>query len=113
MQYWIEFCFVLMVVRFGIVSVVVVELGVYRVIVNRYIEMLEIVFGVLFFYCYVCGYSLIEIGQDMLEIVNCVDEMFVYLEGWSCGKVGQIFGKLIIIGLLGIVFLVMLVLVVF
>lgn len=69
MDKWIELCIVYYVVKLGIVSVVVEVLGFYWVIVNWYIDVFEEVFSVRIFICYVCGYILIELGEDVLWVV--------------------------------------------
>lgn len=74
MDKWNEVCIVVVVVWLGMVSVVVEVIGVYWVIVNWYIEDLENEFGVKIFFCYVCGYILIEFGSEFFCVVDVMDE---------------------------------------
>jgi len=83
MQFWTELRTALMLARLGTVSAAAEALGVHRATVNRHIDTLETEFQAPLFQRHARGYTLTEMGQEMLEVVGRADEMFSDLLGRS------------------------------
>ena len=107
MQFWTELRTALMLARLGTVSAAADALGVHRATINRHIDTLEAEFQVPLFQRHARGYTLTEMGQEMLEVVGRADEMFSDLAGRSRGKAGRLSGTLVVTALPGITPLVM------
>jgi len=107
MQYWTELRTALMLARLGTVSAAADALGVHRATVNRHIYALEAEFQAPLFQRHARGYTLTEMGSEMLEVVGRADEMFADLSGRSRAQAGQLSGNLVITALAGFAPLIM------
>jgi len=107
MRYWTELRTALMLARLGTVSAAAEALGVHRATVNRHIDTLEGEFQAPLFQRHARGYTLTDMGNEMLEIVGRADEMFSDLSGRSRGQAGRLSGTLVVTALAGVAPLVM------
>lgn len=107
MDKWSELRTAYTVAKLGTVSAAAQALGFHRATVNRHIDLLEEDLGARIFLRHARGYTLTDVGRDMLSVASRVDEMFSDLEGRSRGQTGQLSGELTITGLIGVVPLIM------
>jgi len=107
MQFWTELRTALMLARLGTVSAAAEALGVHRATVNRHIDTLEAEFQSPLFQRHARGYSLTEMGNEMLEVVSRADEMFSDLSGRSRSEAGRLSGNLIVTALADVAPLIM------
>ncbi len=96
MQYWSELRTAFMLARHGTVSAAAEALGVHRATVNRHVDTLEAEFRAKLFQRHARGYTLTESGQEMLDVVGRVDEMFTDLAGRNRGRSATLSGNLIV-----------------
>lgn len=96
-----------MLARLGTVSAAAEALGVHRATVNRHIDTLEAEFQAPLFQRHARGYTLTEMGHEMLEVVGRADEMFSDLAGRSHGRAGRLSGNLVVTTLAAVAPLVM------
>ncbi|MGH1414436.1 MAG: LysR family transcriptional regulator [Pelagimonas sp.] len=94
MEKWTELRTAYHVARLGTVSAAADALGLHRATVNRHIDTLEDEIGSTIFIRHARGYSLTEVGQDILRVAQKADEMIEDLAGRVRGGKDQIEGEI-------------------
>ena len=94
MEKWTELRTAYQVARLGTVSAASRTLGVHRATVNRHIDALEAELGARVFIRNPKGYTLTELGEDVLKVAQKTDELFEDLVGRAKGGDGQIEGEI-------------------
>lgn len=94
MEKWTEFRTAYQVARLGTVSAASRALGVHRATVNRHIDALENELGARIFIRNPKGYTLTELGEDLLKVAQKTDELFEDLVGRVKGRDGSIEGEI-------------------
>ncbi|MEM9211362.1 MAG: LysR family transcriptional regulator [Pseudomonadota bacterium] len=96
MKYWTEMRTALALARLGTVSATAKEIGVHRVTVNRHIDTLDVVFGGPLFQRHARGYTLTDIGRDMLKAAEHAEDIMTDAIGRSRNKAAQLSGKIVL-----------------
>lgn len=94
MVHWTELRTALAVAKLGTVQAAAEALGVHRATVNRHVDTLESELGVPLFQRHAKGYTLTDVGHDMLEVANRADELFSDFQGRSSSYVEKLSGSL-------------------
>lgn len=94
MQKWTELRTAYQVARLGTVSAAAREMGAHRATVNRHIDLLEEELGAPIFIRSAKGYTLTELGEDLLKVAQKTDELFADLKGRAKGRDGSIEGEI-------------------
>jgi len=94
MNHWTELRTALAVAQNGTVQGAAQTIGVHRATINRHIETLESELGVPLFQRHAKGYTLTDVGHDMLEVASRADELFKDFAGRSSSKVEKLSGSL-------------------
>lgn len=94
MDKWTELRTAYYVARLGTVSAAADALHLHRATVNRHIDALEDEMGGKIFLRHARGYTLTEVGQDVLRVAQKAEEMIVDLAGRVQGGTDQIEGKI-------------------
>jgi len=94
MNHWTELRTALAVAKLGTVQAAAELLGVHRATVNRHIETLESELGVPLFQRHAKGYTLTDVGHDMMEVANRADELFKDFAGRSSSSIEKLSGTL-------------------
>ena len=80
--------------KLGTVSAAANALGFYRATVNRHIDVLEEEMGARIFIRHARGYTLIELGKDVLQVAQKTEELIEDLAGRVQGKKATLEGEL-------------------
>ena len=102
MEKWTELRTAYQVARLGTVSAASRELGLHRATVNRHIDALENEFGEKIFIRNAKGYTLTELGEELLKVAQKADELLDDLMGRVQGRRGAIEGEIKITSLLSL-----------
>ncbi len=94
MDKWTELRTAYQVARSGTVSAAADALGVHRATVNRHIDVLEAEIGAPVFIRHARGYTLTELGQDVLRVAQKTEQLIDDLAGRARGATAQIEGKI-------------------
>lgn len=94
MEKWTELRTAYCVARLGTVSAAAEALGFHRATVNRHIDALEAAIGGKIFLRHARGYTLTEIGQDVLRVAQKTEELIDDLAGRVRGGKTQIEGEI-------------------
>ena len=94
MDRWSELRTVLLVARLGTVSAAAAALGYHRATVNRHIDALEAEIGGRIFLRHAQGYTLTEIGNDVLRVAQATKDLTDDLSGRLAGGKKSIAGEL-------------------
>jgi len=94
MDHWTELRTALAVAKLGTVQAAAENLGVHRATINRHVETLESELGVPLFQRHARGYTLTEVGRDMMEVASRADELFSDFAGRSSSTVEKLSGSL-------------------
>ena len=94
MDKWTELRTAYHVARLGTVSAAAEVLGLHRATVNRHIDMLENEIKTKIFIRHARGYTLTEVGQDVLRVAQKADEMIEDLAGRVHGANAEIEGEI-------------------
>lgn len=94
MDKWTELRTAYHVARLGTVSAAASALGLHRATVNRHIDGLEEEIGSKIFLRHARGYTLTEVGQDVLRVAQKAEEMIEDLAGRVQGGSAQIEGEI-------------------
>ena len=100
MEKWTELRTAYQVAKLGTVSAASRALGTHRATVNRHIDVLEAELGARIFIRNARGYTLTELGEELLKVAQKTDEMFEDLVGRARGRDGSIEGEIKITSLL-------------
>ncbi len=96
MKKWSEIRTAYEVAKLGSVSAASRALGVHRATVNRHIDALEDELGAPVFFRNPKGYTLTELGEDLLKVAQKTDDLLEDLAGRARGRDGSIIGDLTI-----------------
>lgn len=102
MNHWTELRTALTVAKLGTVKAAAEALGVHRATINRHIDTLESSLGVPLFQRHAKGYSLTDVGHDMMDVASRAEELFVDFAGRSSGNIEKVSGSLIVSALSGV-----------
>lgn len=94
MDKWTELRTAYYVARLGTVSAAADALELHRATVNRHIDALEDEIGGKIFIRHARGYTLTEVGQDVLRVAQKAEELIEDLAGRVQGTSGQIEGEI-------------------
>lgn len=94
MDRWTELRTAYQVAKHGTVSAAAESLGLHRATVNRHIDVLEEQLGARVFIRHARGYTLTEVGQDMLRVAQKTEELIDDLAGRVKGGSTQIEGEI-------------------
>ncbi len=94
MERWTELRTAYQVAKLGTVSAAARALGVHRATVNRHIDALEEELGAPIFIRNLKGYTLTELGEELLKVARKTDELFDDLLGRAKGRDGSIEGEI-------------------
>ncbi len=94
MERWTELRTAYHVARLGTVSAAAEALGLHRATVNRHIDALEAEIGSKIFLRHARGYTLTEVGEDVLRVAQKAEEMIEDLAGRVQGRSDQIEGEI-------------------
>lgn len=94
MDKWTELRTAYHVARLGTVSAAAEALGLHRATVNRHIDALEHEIKAKIFIRHARGYTLTEVGQDVLLVAQKADEMIEDLAGGVQGRSAEIEGEI-------------------
>jgi DNA-binding transcriptional LysR family regulator len=94
MEKWTELRTAYQVARLGTVSAASRVLGTHRATVNRHIDALEEELGAPIFIRNPKGYTLTELGEELLKVARKTDELFEDLAGRAKGRKGVIEGEI-------------------
>ncbi|MEM7610746.1 MAG: LysR family transcriptional regulator [Pseudomonadota bacterium] len=96
MDKWNEFRTAYHVAKYGTVSAASERLGVHRATIIRHIDSLEAELGGKVFFRNARGYSLTEIGEDLLRVAEATEDQFKQFIGRSGARSPGISGELVI-----------------
>lgn len=96
MDKWNEFRTAYMVAKHGTVTAASEALGVHRATVIRHIDTLERSLGSKIFFRNARGYSLTEIGEDLLRVAETTEDQFKQFMGRSGSRGPGVSGELIV-----------------
>ena len=85
MDKWAELRTAYQVAKLGTVSAAATALGFHRATVNRHIDVLEEEMGARIFIRHARGYTLTELGEDVLRVAQKTEELIEDLSGSSRG----------------------------
>lgn len=91
---WSELRTVLCVAEHGTVSAAAATLGYHRATVNRHVDVLEAEIGARIFIRHAKGYTLTEIGEEVLRVAKATRTLTQDLSGHVRGKTDRIDGEL-------------------
>lgn len=94
MNKWAELRTAYQVARLGTVSAAADQLGFHRATVNRHIDLLEAELGGRIFIRHARGYTLTELGEDVLRVAQKTEEMTTDLAGRAAGAKAAIAGDI-------------------
>jgi DNA-binding transcriptional LysR family regulator len=94
MDKWTELRTAHQVAKLGTVSAAAQTLGLHRATINRHIDLLEAEIGGKIFIRHARGYTLTEIGQDVLRVAHKAEELINDLAGRVQGGKTQIEGEI-------------------
>ncbi len=94
MDKWTELRTAYQVARLGTVSAAAQALGLHRATINRHIDVLEAEIGAKIFSRHARGYTLTDVGQDVLRVAQKTDELIEDLAGRVQGGKTQIEGEI-------------------
>lgn len=94
MDKWTELRTAYQVARLGTVSAAAEALGLHRATVNRHIDVLEAELGARVFIRHGRGYTLTDVGQDVLRVAQKTEELIEDLAGSVNGRQAQIEGEI-------------------
>lgn len=94
MEKWTELRTAYQVAKLGTVSAASRALGTHRATVNRHIDTLEEELGAPIFIRNPKGYTLTELGQELLKVAQRTEELFEDLAGRAKGGKGAIEGEI-------------------
>lgn len=94
MEKWSELRTALFVARLGTVSASAQALGFHRATVNRHIDVLEAEIGARIFIRHARGYTLTEIGHEVLRVAQKAEEMIDDLAGRVRGGQSEVTGEI-------------------
>ena len=94
MDKWTELRTAYQVAKLGTVSAAAQDLGLHRATVNRHIDALEATIGAKIFIRHARGYTLTDIGQDVLRVAQKTDELIGDLADRVKGGKTQIEGEI-------------------
>ena len=94
MEKWTELRTAFQVAKLGTVSAASRALSVHRATVSRHIDALEEELGARIFIRSPKGYTLTELGEDLLKVAQKTDELFDDLVGRAKGSDGKIEGEI-------------------
>ncbi|MFK7861680.1 MAG: LysR family transcriptional regulator [Granulosicoccus sp.] len=94
MEKWTELRTAYQVAKLGTVSAAAQTLGLHRATVNRHIDILEQHIGATIFIRHARGYTLTEVGQDVLRVAQKTEELINDLAGRIKGGRTQIEGQI-------------------
>lgn len=94
MDKWTELRSAYQVAKLGTVSAAAEELGVHRATVNRHIDALEAELGARVFIRHARGYTLTELGEDVLRVAQKTDELMEDLAGRVRGDAAELEGEI-------------------
>lgn len=94
MDKWTELRTASHVAKLGTVSAAAEALGFHRATVNRHIDVLEEELGARIFIRHARGYSLTELGEDVLRVAQKTEDLMEDLSGRAKGRHGQIEGEI-------------------
>jgi len=86
MDKWTELRTAHQVAKLGTVSAAAQTLGLHRATINRHIDLLEAEIGGKIFIRHARGYTLTEIGQDVLRVAHKTEELINDLAGRVQGE---------------------------
>ena len=96
MDRWTEIRTAYQVAKFGTVSAAADYLGIHRATVIRHIDALEAELGGKVFQRHARGYTVTEVGEDLMRVAQRTEEHFEGLAGRTRGRAGEITGELIV-----------------
>ncbi len=96
MDRWNEFRTAYYVAKCGTVSGAADELGVHRATIIRHIDALEEELGSKVFFRNARGYSLTEVGEDLLRVAEATEDQFKQFIGRSNARTRGVSGELIV-----------------
>lgn len=96
MDRWTEIRTAYQVAKFGTVSAAADNLGIHRATVIRHIDALEAELGGKVFQRHARGYTVTEVGEDLMRVAQRTEEHFDGLAGRTRGRAGEITGELIV-----------------
>ncbi len=96
MDKWTELRTACKVARLGTVSAAAKDLGVHRATVNRHIDSLETELGAKIFQRHARGYTMTEIGREVLEVASQAEELIDEVAGRTRGYATTITGTLVV-----------------
>lgn len=94
MDRWTELRTAYQVARLGTISAAATALGFHRATVNRHIDLLEDELGARIFIRHARGYSLTELGEDVLRVAQKTEELVDDLAGRARGGHRSIEGEI-------------------
>ncbi|MCR9193310.1 MAG: LysR family transcriptional regulator [Hyphomonas sp.] len=94
MDKWAELRTAYQVAKLGTVSAAAEALGIHRATVNRHIDVLEEELGARVFIRHARGYTLTELGQDVLRVAQKTEELIDDLSGRVRGSKALIEGEI-------------------
>jgi len=94
MDKWAELRTAYQVARLGTVSAAANALGFHRATVNRHIDVLEAEIGARIFIRHARGYTLTELGEDVLQVARKTEELIDDLAGRVQGRKATLEGEL-------------------
>ncbi|MEM7750804.1 MAG: LysR family transcriptional regulator [Pseudomonadota bacterium] len=96
MDKWTELRTACKVAQLGTVSAAAKHLGVHRATVNRHIDSLEAELGAKIFQRHARGYTMTDIGKEVLQVASQAEELIDEVAGRTRGYASTITGTLII-----------------
>ena len=96
MDRWTEIRTAYHVAKFGTVSAAAANLGIHRATVIRHIDALEAELGGKVFQRHARGYTVTEVGEDLMRVAQRTEEHFEGLAGRTRGRAGEMTGELIV-----------------
>lgn len=94
MDRWAELRTAYQVARLGTVSAAAQRLKIHRATVNRHIDILEAELGARIFIRHAKGYTLTDIGEDVLRVAQKTEELTADLAGRARGATGEVEGEI-------------------
>ncbi|MEM7524144.1 MAG: LysR family transcriptional regulator [Pseudomonadota bacterium] len=94
MDKWAELRTAYHVAKLGTVSAAAASLGFHRATVNRHIDLLEEEIGARVFIRHARGYTLTEIGEDVLRVARKTEELVTDMAGRARGGATEIEGEI-------------------
>lgn len=96
MDKWTELRTAYQVAKFGTVSAASENIGVHRATVNRHIDILEEELGAPVFIRHAKGYTLTELGEELLRVAQKTEELMDDLSGRAKGGSMELEGEIIV-----------------